>query len=73
MLMIVPLEVKLHESRFRSLLPEMSAAKMASSVTVPLSPEDFREKLKRLLHDAGFQEPDLVAVQSAPFGGMPDM
>jgi len=68
-LMIVPLQVKLHESRFRSRLPEMSAEKMASSVTVPLSPEDFREKLKRLLHDAGFQEPDLVAVQSAPFGG----
>jgi len=69
MLVIVPLQVKLQESRFRSRLPKMSAEKMASSVTVPLSPEDFREKLNRLLHDAGFQEPDLVAVQSAPFGG----
>jgi hypothetical protein len=47
----------------------MSAEKMASSVTVPLSPEDFRDKLTSLLHDAGFQESDLVAVQSAPFGG----
>ena len=67
-LVIVPLQLKLGESRFRSRLPEMSAEKMASSITVPLSPEDFRDKLNSLLHDAGFQEPDLVAVQSAPFG-----
>jgi len=66
---IVPLQVKLHNSRFRLHLPAMSAEKMPPSVTVPLSPEGFREKLNRLLHNAGFQEPDLVAVQSAPFGG----